>query len=322
MGFPKLRRVNTVGIRYTTGQRDESHYFQIINNILGVSRDQIYGIAVMGPKQIMLKLHTFFVYNRLVKEFVGKKITLDNEHEIELEDLSTYKNRVRIQKVPMEIEDDTLKCLLERFGTVENISTTYKKFGEYDRMFSDERVAWMIVEFPIPSSLYIKDTETYIYFSYLEQPKTCHKCGSEFHMVNECTVYRTTKPKDRENAIDLDDVESNDVGQDHGNNNNRARQMSESSGNVTDSDFEDSRSALSADSETNNIILRPNATQPPPENENTNENANANLASGTRHEHTSGANFDTNNQATDQIVDSGESVVSEQNSNPKTDDPL
>ena len=50
--------------------------------------------------------------------------------------------------------------------------------------------------YPIPSSLYIKDSETYIYFSYLEQPKTCHKCGSELHMVNQCDIYQTTKPKD------------------------------------------------------------------------------------------------------------------------------
>ena len=91
MGLPKLKRVNTVGIRYTKGERDEAHYFQIINNMLDVPRDQIYGIAEMGRKRFMIKLHYYYTYNRLVTDFLGKKLTIDRDHKVELEDLSTYK---------------------------------------------------------------------------------------------------------------------------------------------------------------------------------------------------------------------------------------
>ena len=83
MGFPKLKRVNTVGIRYTKGERNEDHYFEIINNILKVTRDQIFGMAEMGKKKFMLKLNTFATYNELVNEFVGKRLIIDDEHEIE-----------------------------------------------------------------------------------------------------------------------------------------------------------------------------------------------------------------------------------------------
>ena len=153
MGFPKLRRVNTVGIRYTKGERDESQYFEIINNKLFIERDQIYGMAEMGPKKLMVKLNTFATYDRLVKDYVGKTIVIDDEHEVEVEDLSTYKNRVRVQKVPFEMDDNSLRNLLERYGKVENINTSRKTFGDYDHMFSDERIVWMIVDLPIPSSL-------------------------------------------------------------------------------------------------------------------------------------------------------------------------
>ena len=30
MGFPKIKRVNTVGIRYTKGEREDSYYVKII----------------------------------------------------------------------------------------------------------------------------------------------------------------------------------------------------------------------------------------------------------------------------------------------------
>ena len=93
-----------------------------------------------------------------------------------------------------------------------------------------------------------------MYFSYLEQPKTCHKCGSEFHMVNECTVFRTTKPKNRENAVDLPESPDTD----------------------SDSNFGDSRSVLSDDSEanSNNVILLPD-----PNNLNENVNVNSDVTS-------------------------------------------
>ena len=61
MGFPKLKRVNTVGIRYTKGEKDDSHYFMIINDILDVPRSQIFGMADMGKKKFMLKLNTYCV---------------------------------------------------------------------------------------------------------------------------------------------------------------------------------------------------------------------------------------------------------------------
>ena len=114
----------------------------------------------------------------------------------------------------------------------------------------------MVLAFPILSSLYIKDSEseTYIYFSYLQQPKKCHKCGSGDHLVDQCDVYRTTKPKDRENAVDLDHEEVLDS------NRNRTESGSSSSSSDTD-EMEDSKSGLSSESETESDTLRLSPSQ-------------------------------------------------------------
>ena len=136
-------------------------------------------------------------------------------------------------------------------------------------MISDERIVWMVVEFPIPSSLFIKDSETYLYFSYLQQPKTCHKCGSDLHMVNLCDVYRTMRPKDRSNAVDLDPDET------PGSNRNRTASESSSSSSDSDDELEDSKSGLSTDSDTDNLalLLSPSqASQGNVQNENHNGN--------------------------------------------------
>ena len=124
MGLPKLKRVNTVAIRFTKGERSDAHYLEIIENMLGVERNEIFGLAEMGPKKFMIKFKTFYTNNRIVTSFGGKSIRMDDDHEFVVDDLSTYKNRVRVQKVPFGMDDSTLKALLERYGKVENISTS------------------------------------------------------------------------------------------------------------------------------------------------------------------------------------------------------
>ena len=199
---------------------------------------------------------------------------MNDNNEFELDDLSTYKNRVRVQKVPFEMEDNVLRSLMERYGRVENINTTYKKYGKFDNILSDERIVWMVVEFPIPSSLYIKETETYVYFSYLQQPMTCHKCGSLLHKVNQCHVFRTVKQRDRDNAVNIEFHEipeppENDNMSSHSNelsderngnpeppeNDNVSSHSNDLSDDDTDSEFEDSRSVLSNDSDMENDCI-------------------------------------------------------------------
>ena len=60
------------------------------------------------------------------------------------------------------MDDDTLKNFMERYGKVENIVTSYKTYVNYSGIFSDEQIVWMMIDFPITSSLFIMESETYI----------------------------------------------------------------------------------------------------------------------------------------------------------------
>ena len=68
---------------------------------------------------------------------------------------------------------------------------------------TSERIAWMVIEKPIPSSLYIVEAQQYIYFNYDSQTRTCNKCGTFNHIAKDCDVHTTTKPQDRENVVQL-----------------------------------------------------------------------------------------------------------------------
>ena len=41
--LPQLVRRNTIGVRYIEGNRNEDHYEKIIEDILDISEDELYG---------------------------------------------------------------------------------------------------------------------------------------------------------------------------------------------------------------------------------------------------------------------------------------
>ena len=90
MCFPKIKRVNTVGIKYTKGEREDSHYVKIIFDVLDVSEDEIGGICEMGPKRIMLKVTSARTYERLCMIYVGATCKIGDDIEFEVDDVSTY----------------------------------------------------------------------------------------------------------------------------------------------------------------------------------------------------------------------------------------
>ena len=68
-----------------------------------------------------------------------------------------------------------------------------------------ERVATMkSIHTPIPSTYFLNLSQSYIYFSYPNQHRTCSKCGSKDHLgKSKCPSFSTITPWKRENVINL-----------------------------------------------------------------------------------------------------------------------
>ena len=102
---------------------------------------------------------------------------------------------------------------MEKYGQIESVIICTERKG----VPIDEVVVWMKIHYPIPSSLWVVQTQTNMFFSYDKQPMSCNRCGSLSHLANGCHVYKTTHPNDRENAIKLDiDLESDEDDDDDG----------------------------------------------------------------------------------------------------------
>ena len=203
MVIPKLKRVNTIGIRFTKGDKTPDILDTVIVSKLGIPKHELAGLANYGPKKHMIKVKTLQMYEHLVLRYVGYPIRVDNDHEIEVDDLSSYKDRVKVTRVPFEMSRRTLKDLLGRYGQVDNVIRSNNRERQFKDIPTDEFIAWMTVSDPIPSSLWIAETEQYMFFSYHNQPQTCNNCGDLSHKASRCDVYRNTEPKDRSNAVNV-----------------------------------------------------------------------------------------------------------------------
>ena len=204
MVVPKLKRVNTLGIQFIKGEKCDDILEKIIEDKLGIPVNELAGLADYGPKRHMIKVRTEQMYKHLCDRYVGYPIRVDRDHEIELNDLSSYKDRVKVTRVPFEMSSSVLKDLMGRYGEVENVIMCSKRDGKFKNIPIDQAIVWMKVLNPIPSSLWIAETQGNMFFSYEKQPRTCHKCGSLQHKANECDVFMNTLPKDRQNAVNIE----------------------------------------------------------------------------------------------------------------------
>ena len=118
---PELKRCRTIGIRYTYGVREDEHYEKIIEEILSVPEDEVEGLDERGDKQLMIKFTTDERYNFIVDNFTYRNITIAPGTVVQVEDISTYRQRVLVRDVPFEVTNDVLKALMEDYGEVTKI---------------------------------------------------------------------------------------------------------------------------------------------------------------------------------------------------------
>ena len=192
-----------MGIRYIKGTKSFDHYETIIENVLKLPINEIAGLGDVGNKRFMLKISSYPRYQKLCRDFVGQTISLDDKHVIQVDDLSSYKDRVRVTNVPFELHNHVLQKLLSRYGKVENIIICMIRNGKLSGIMTMERIVWMVVNEPIPSSLYVNETQSFLYFEYEKQIPTCRRCGDPEHLSLECPVFKEVRPEKRDNAVSL-----------------------------------------------------------------------------------------------------------------------
>ena len=141
MSVPTLKRVNTVGIKYVTGEIKEEHFEKIIEDILQIPEDEVLGIDERYRKFI-LKVDNEERYRLICENFTEMQLTVEPGVMIEVTDISSYRIRVLVRDVPFEVDNEKLRRLLSYYGHVEKI---YNQNNYDEHLFIHHYLATIIL---------------------------------------------------------------------------------------------------------------------------------------------------------------------------------
>ena len=91
----------------------------------------------------MLKVTTEEKYQYICENFTQSEIVVEPGDEIEVSDISSYRTRVKVNDVPFELDDNTLKVILNHYGKVEKVLTQYNhklKASKSEKARTDRKI--------------------------------------------------------------------------------------------------------------------------------------------------------------------------------------
>ena len=163
MEVPKRRRQNTIGARYIQGSIIDDHYEEIIENILGLEDEDIKKIEQLSNTAFIFKLDEF-QYNRICNDYAYKFMHIDEYTTVIIEDISSYETKIKVNGNSLAIEEREIIKIFSEYG---NIKRHYYR-GKFNVKYFQKRdtgtlILHMELDKPIPSSLFIKDSRTFLY---------------------------------------------------------------------------------------------------------------------------------------------------------------
>ena len=121
MPIPKLRRINTIGIRYLRGERRREEYDKILADHLKLEDEEIIRIGEVNNKRFLVKLDCYETYMKIINDFSDKPQKIDEETIVMIDDVCSYQTKVTVRQVPFEITQDHLYMIFGSYGKVFNI---------------------------------------------------------------------------------------------------------------------------------------------------------------------------------------------------------
>ena len=200
MDEPELPRINQLGITYQHGEVRDFHFDLILQRILRIPENQIVGIDERGDHRFLFEVETKELYDTVCEQFTGRDIPISHGCVIQVDDISSYGTKIELSRVPLQVSNDMIRNVLQKYGEVYKVQNYYKKYGKFRNLRkSGFRIARVKLRNHIPQSLLLKQTQTNINVKYHSQPASCYKCGNSDHKSWQCN----TPQENYINKIDL-----------------------------------------------------------------------------------------------------------------------
>ena len=205
---PFFKNIHTLSINFTKGTRNYKDVTKLLRDQLGITKDELLAVGFAGRDSVHVRFREEEKYENISNQYAGKQFDLDPETTTTVIDISKYKIKVSMKNVPFSVTNNVLADILGLHGVVDSMHFCHHPESEEDDFLTGlgtmERYAIMKnITTPIPSTYFLNLSQSYIYFSYPNQQRTCTKCGDPDHHGGECSIIKTTAPSKRENVLNF-----------------------------------------------------------------------------------------------------------------------
>ena len=151
--------------------------YDVVSNLifekLGIDADDIIGFQSMFNNKVVIKFSDRSRHEAFVNDYDEKVFALSDDLNVRIVNFSTNYTFVSIRYAPIDLDNESLVSILNKYGKVIDIRENKHYYGKAKGLLNGIRTAKMEVKRNIPSSLTVLGHT--VSFIYSGQKKTCHK---------------------------------------------------------------------------------------------------------------------------------------------------
>ncbi|XP_052129238.1 uncharacterized protein LOC127750791 [Frankliniella occidentalis] len=185
-----MSRVNTLTLFVPSGVPKCEELAIILTEELGLSLSEIDCVQYEHrSKYVHVKLHDDEKLDDILREPTRWIGDADNEFAVVCLLNGAKVTNIKIQHLPVEVEEDELCEALSEYGCMVGLDFEHYEDGPFKGLKTGARLGMMSICKPIPNFVQICGFE--VFLTYPGQPKTCKICGGTTHLRAQCSERRS-----------------------------------------------------------------------------------------------------------------------------------
>ena len=109
---PKIKRVNTIAIRFNDGERNREAVKVLLRDKLDIKSSEIACVGNVGGNSIHVKFKSTNIYDFICNKYHRELINVNYYTQVKIVDVSTYSTKVTIRNIPLEFTNVQLERIL------------------------------------------------------------------------------------------------------------------------------------------------------------------------------------------------------------------
>ena len=148
---PPIRRKDSVGLAFSE-KPDNELINRVVFDVLRINVSDLVGFQLMPRNRIIIKFGCHSAYEKFICEYDEKVFDTGNGINVKVKNLSSTFSYVSVRYAPFDMDNETIKQVLSRYGKVDWIRHNQHTTGKGLGLLNGIRTARMEIRSNIPKN--------------------------------------------------------------------------------------------------------------------------------------------------------------------------